>query len=269
MPFVVFCKTRGLAGQTRPERLQAVDIISVFARSVFVSLAMVLGVQAQTLPETSTIVAVSGPDPAISEISNRVVSPLGLTVERFSEIPIPVADYAKYRAIVFAERDEKALNAANATWSDPENLEIVQAYLKSGGVVVFCHYGITNVFPKRSLGAGADLTGFGSIPDVTECSGISLTSDGEKWLAAAGQSVPSVMEWQLSSLPIASAVTSADQLATMVSDGNSVPFVTVNRVGKGRVYFFSSSLLRLVLERRGEENADGFAMLLRSALTLP
>jgi hypothetical protein len=42
-----------------------------------------------------------------------------------------------------------------------------------------------------------------------------------------------------------------------------------NDVGKGQVYFFATSLNRLVRERRGIESVDGFASLLRAALNPP
>ena len=137
-------------------------------------LAMAVCIQAQTTPAASKVVALSGPDAASAEIFKRVILPAGLREQRYVGIPIPVAEYGNYWAIIFAERDEKALNTEEGSWLIAQNLSSVQRYLESGGIVIFCHYGITNVFPKRSLGSAAALVGFKSFLDFENPSEISL-----------------------------------------------------------------------------------------------
>jgi len=240
-------------------------------RFVLLTFALALSAHGQISPETSRSVAIAGSAYAIGEITSRIITPANLKVEAFDGIPVPVTEYAKHRAIIFAERDEKSLNDPTATWDTPEAIRQVKDYLKSGGIVIFCHYGIGNVFPKRELGAGAELAGFASYPDAKEPTTVSLTSAGEAWLRKAGEKPPEGLEWLVGSCPVAKGLTSAEELAvvTTATSGEDLAFATRNDVGNGQVYFFATSLNRLVRERRGSESVDGFAALLRASLSPP
>jgi len=239
-------------------------------RFVLFALGLTLSAQAQISPETSRSIAIAGSSYAIGEITRRIITPAKLNAEAFEGIPVPVSNYAKYRAIIFAERDEKSLNDPAAIWDAPESIRQVKDYLRSGGIVIFCHYGITNAFPKRELGPGVDLVGFSSYPDASEPTTISLTSAGETWLKSCGQTLPAAMDWLVGSCPVAKGLTSAEELAVVSSATSSKPlvFATRNKVGKGGVYFFATSLNRLVRERRGQDSIDGFGSMLRAALEL-
>jgi len=241
----------------------------MMTRAFFLLTALALGAQAS--PPDSKIVAVAGPTHAVSEVTTRILAPAGLTTENYIGIPIPVADYPKYRAVIFAERDEPALNEPGAIWTTPEAVEQVRAYLRAGGIVIFCNYGISNVFPQRELGLGAELAGFASYPDAVDPRTISLTSDCAKWLRQARQPVPDTFDWIVGSCPIAKGVSSAVELAVVLTNSPESPqaFATKNEVGDGRVYFFAASLNRLVRERRGSDSIDGFGTLLRAALQSP
>ena len=220
-------------------------------------------------PASSDQIAVSGNSYACDEFEKLVVNPAVLDAELFAEAPIPTADFPKFRAVVFAERDEIAMRAGSQ-WT-PEDLEAVENYVKSGGTLIFCRYGISTVLPDRSLGEWARVLGFSSYPDAKGAAEVELTSEGVAWLAkVSGKNSPPVeAPWVAGATPVAEGITSAEELAMLDSgDGSGAkPVITLNKIGKGRVFFLGTSLNALSRNQAKPEEWEGLASFLRAALT--
>jgi hypothetical protein len=218
---------------------------------------------------TSREVAVSGNTVACAEFEKLVVQPAGFDAVSFAGIPVPVTDFPKFRAIVFAERDETAMRGGSK-WT-PEDFQAVESYVRAGGIIVFCRYGISTVLADRALGEWGKLAGFSSWPDAKDPGNVELTSAFHKWIARAlsKEPVPTETNWVAGSVLFAEGLTSAEELAVIsVNSGSMVrPFITVNRIGAGCVYFLGTSLDALTRRQVAPASTNGLAMTLRATLT--
>jgi len=219
-------------------------------------------------PLDSKQVAVSGNSYACEEFEKLVVQPAGFDAVRFVGTPIPVVDFPKFRAVVFAERDEIAMREGSK-WS-PEDFEKVENYVQSGGTIVFCRYGISTVLADRSLGNWKNLTGFSSYPDATDPGRVELTPAFLKWLGGTAnkEPLPKDLAWATGATPIAEGLASAEELAALsVNSGTAAkPFITLNQIGKGRVYFLGTSLNALTRQQADPDSLAGLAVVLRASL---
>jgi hypothetical protein len=230
-----------------------------------------VGTLALGSPAESKKVAVSGQPRAAEDFVSRVVQPGGWEAERFSGTPIPIDRLGEFRAVVFAERDEEALKAGSA-WS-PNDLPALKNYVESGGILVFCRYGLSTVLPERNLGTFAELTGFANYPDGRESGEIAWTAASGKWAGKTGGENLSEppRDWLASTNPTARGMVSAQEIAVYLDRSSSETrgFITVHRIGKGAVYFFGTSLEALARNNASETARTQLAEILRTALAVP
>jgi len=217
-------------------------------------------------PTDSKKVAVCGNAYATEEFEKLVLEPAGLDGESFVGSVVAASDLSKYRAVVFAERDESAIREGSA-WTE-ESLQKLEQYVNSGGVLIFCRYGISTVILTRALGVYAGLFGFRSYPDAKVPTNVELTPAGRELLTSKKGKTASKEElnWVVGATPIAEGVTTAKVLASVETEGGSASLITVNESGKGRVYFMGVSLNALQRNQAPPEPVEGLAALLRAAL---
>ena len=147
---------------------------------------------------------------------------------------IPPAKYKNYSAVYLGNllKGEKTENL----WQTPGNLKLVKEYLADGGVV------IVNCFiPRELLGKSFDkiapeLFGFGAFSSSAKAKGAILKENGD------------LMAWQLGSGPCAVKLAKDVEVKAwfVMPDGKKNAAVTCYKVGKGKVWWFSPSLMRLV-----------------------
>jgi hypothetical protein len=220
-------------------------------------------------PTRSKKIAVSGNSYACEEFGELVVKPAGFQATMFAGIPIPIEDFPTFRAIVFSERDESAMRAGSE-WT-PEDLESIENYVKSGGTIVFCRYGISTVLPNRSLGNWSRLTGFASYPDAGNEGQVELTSDGLALLGKESAKKPTDTSWAFGATPVAEGITSAEELAILTGADGTGPkaFITRHKIGDGQVFFVGTSLNSLSRNQAQPDSLASLASFFEATLTAP
>lgn len=149
-------------------------------------------------------------------------------------------DYDQYSAIVFA-----GLTNPGCAWDKPENKEAVRNWISNGGIAVVVSLGSVpaQAGPKRDFGDLEEFFGFSSTVNYSPKEGAPLQSVDDKIF----QSIPTArrqggLRWnwlidgKTSNASAVRVLTSAKTLASLENLG----FVTVNQIGKGKVYYFAT-----------------------------
>lgn len=146
---------------------------------------------------------------------------------------IPPEKYKEFSVVYLGNllKNEKPENL----WRTPEKIKLVKDYLADGGVIIVnCH------IPRELLGenfekTGPEIFGFGSFTRSSKAKGAVLKENGE------------VMEWQRGMGPCAVKLAKNAEVKAwyIMQNGQKTAAVTCFNVGKGKVWWFSPSLMRL------------------------
>ncbi len=206
-------------------------------------------------PAAAEQVLITGPDFAINGFARYVVTPLGWEAVK-EEAPLPVSEYAKYRAVVFVEKLTWSSAREESFWNIGTNEATVRDYLTKGGKVIL----IGAAWPRKPVGEGSPavrnlsmlqpLLGFSKYPNVK-------LVDPVHWLPA-GEALFSPGPYAFIA-PYSVTIGGLDgaQVLAIAQDENGVehPFATVRAVGKGQVYWLSTSPFRLAREKGASDPA--------------
>lgn len=264
----------------------------VFMRAF--TLALLLGgclCQAAFATEPGKPVAILGYSAPVQTWIDRILVPNQI---EFEEIPgwLPAERYPDYSAVVIAERmgRDSYWQEHYETWDEPEAREQVLRYLRDGGVIV-----LTSVAFPRGEGVGrdlrqiAELVGFETFIPLQPSTGVLLDAEAEDAVVVAtrnflnagrmedrieGTGAPGGMEagvllpWIARYSGAIDALTSAEPLAWYQSAEGAppTPFATVNRVGDGKLYWFGTSLFRLLHGNVDEPFGDAYEAMLTAAV---
>ena len=162
---------------------------------------------------------------------------------------IEAAEFKKYALVYIGEtlKYDKKKN----DWCDPAVLKTVRTYLENGGVII-----TTGEIPfqlagkKRNLGEIGKLFGFSSFmaianKDVKE---FVFTAKGKSLKSNAGLSAASE-KWAHRVDCHAAKITTAAVLGEFQTTKGNIPAFTVNKVGKGAIYWLATNPFRLVPNR--------------------
>lgn len=186
----------------------------------------------------------------INAIEREVLAPNGIKAEKPRSWPAP-EEYDRYAVIYLGETAPNGVNFE-------ESREHLLRYVREGGVIILSGGAIYNLTgAKRNLKAAADLLGFDSCPklDSTSCRGVEYGN--------------SIYDWQLGSTTTVSGLAGAEVQARFRSD-QAFPAMTVNRIGKGAVYWIGPMLFRVAQQYKslGEADENGVFVLNREGKSL-
>jgi len=198
--------------------------------------------------------ALLGSKASTTAIAQRILLPANIRYEAHRKW-LPPAEYHKFGLIYFAESLRGIEGVTPNMWGNPEGLAAAEHYVKSGGVIIITGAVFSELAKGRDLSAISRILGFGYFVG----SGKSTTEIkvANRDTAATTHLDRDEYDWHGWSLRVGK-VTSAETLVEQLDEAGKVvsPFVTVNALGKGRVYWFSAPLFRLHYRREPTEEAD-------------
>ncbi len=192
-------------------------------------------------------IALLGRTGDIRQIENEILKPSGLKSVRPGEWEAP-AGYGKFAAVYIGEALPKGCN-----WQG-EAARLLD-YVRGGGTLILSGGAVYNLSGAgRNLSELAPLLGFAACPKITQDKyrGFEFTDTAPP--RAAGIESRSY-DWHLCSSMIADKLTSAKVLASYRGDVTA-PALTVNAVGKGKVYWIGPVLYRLAAGKQDLGDAD-------------
>lgn len=186
----------------------------------------------------------------INAIEKNVLVPGGIEAEKPPRWLNP-EEYGRYAVIYIGETAPAGVNFG-------ETREQLLRYVREGGVIILSGGAVYNLTgSKRNLKAAADLLGFDSCPklDLAQCRGVEYGN--------------TVYDWQLGSTVTVSGVAGAEVPAQYLG-GQALPAMTVNRIGKGAVYWVGPMLFRTAQRYKslGEADENGVFVLNREGESL-
>ena len=174
------------------------------------------------------------------------------------------ADYGKYALVYIGEtlKTEKT----RPLWTEPGQLAKVRSYLENGGVIVTS--GEVPPFltgGKRDMGVLAPLFGFSSFKSVrnADLGDFVFTAKGEG-LRKNADLGSAVQNWKNRVNCFPDKLNSAVVLGEFRTPNGNIPAFTVNRVGKGALYWIATNPFRLVPDRNeilGDPDDNGIFVL--------
>ena len=185
-------------------------------------------------------------------------------IEFVSAKGLQPADYAKYALVYIGETLK--VEKKRPVWTASDQLEKVRSYLENGGVIIIS--GEVPLFlagGKRSMGVLAPLFGFSSFQSVknSEIGQFVFTAEGES-LRKNAELESSVQNWKNRVNCCPGKVSSAAVLGEFRTPNGKIPAFTVNRVGKGALYWIATNPFRLVPDRKeilGDPDDNGIFVL--------
>lgn len=211
-------------------------------------------VAASSPDEPRRPVALLGSKASTTALTQRVLLPSNIRHEVLGKWLSP-AEYHRFAVIYFAETLRSVEGLTPNMWSNPKLLAIVQDYVRSGGVIVITGAVVTELAKGRELSAISSVLGLGHF-------GGSGRSNAKIQVAHRDAAVTTHLardayDWHGWSLNVGKLTTATVLAEQLDATGKVVsPFVTVNAIGKGRVYWFSAPLFRLHYRREPTEEAD-------------
>ncbi len=174
------------------------------------------------------------------------------------------SEYKNYALVYIGETlkyDKK-----RKSWTDPDTLKTVQEYLEKGGVIVTSG-NIPSFLAggKRTMGEIASLFGFSSFGSVksSDVKEFVFTSSGESWRKNAAITSRE-LKWNNRINTKPGKLTTATVLGEFRTNKGNIPAFTVNKVGKGFLYWIATNPFRLVPGRNeilGEADEYGLFIL--------
>ncbi len=194
-------------------------------------------------------------------IEREVLTPNGIKSERPQHWPAP-DEYGRYAVIYIGE-------AAPPEARFGEDREQLLRYVREGGVIILSGGAIYNLTgAKRNLKAAADLLGF---DDCRKLDPLQYRGVEFKSAELPGQAGISniTYDWQLGSTTSISGGADAVVAAQYLGE-ETLPAVTVNRIGKGAVCWVGPMLFRLSQRHKnlGEADENGVFVLNRGGESL-
>ncbi len=175
---------------------------------------------------------------------------------------VPVSEYKKYALVYLGETFH--YEKKNHSWLAPDDLKTVREYLENGGVIVTSG-GIPRELSaeKDDMGTLAPLFGFAGLPHVKNSTlGDFIFTSGELRKKALIESA--IQDWRDYVFVLPRNITTAQVLGEFQTASGNVPALTVNRVGRGRVYWLPTNPYKLLAKWRnglGEPNENGVFIL--------
>lgn len=174
--------------------------------------------------------------PAVEEALTRD----GVRIDKsVTESILNPVDYDQYSAIIFAG----AINAGCA-WDKPENREAVRQWISNGGIAVVMGLGAVPTIapPKPDVQSIDEFLGFSAVFNLNAKEGSLVQSVDDKIfqpIPVAQRETGLPWNWLIDGKPsrftAVRVITSAKPLASIESFG----VITVNQIGKGKVYYFA------------------------------
>ena len=162
---------------------------------------------------------------------------------------IEPADFSKYSLVYIGEtlKYDKKKN----DWCDPAVLKTVRTYLENGGVII-----TSGEIPyqlagrKRNLGEIGKLFGFSAFPTIANSAvkDFVFTAPGKALKNNAGLTGASE-KWNNRVDCHAGKISTATVLGEFKTTKGNIPAFTVNKVGKGTIYWLATNPFRLVPNR--------------------
>ena len=194
-------------------------------------------------------VALLGHSWDIRKIENEVLKPRGITAIAPKDWP-DLADCGKYPAIYVGESLPKD---KDCTWQGKSG-ELLD-YVRNGGTLIFSGGAIYNLAGAgRDLSELSELLGFAAVSKVTPDECRHFDFENQSVPAAAGIT-PAPKDWHLCASVTADKRTTAEVLAWYGGSPRQ-PALTVNRLGKGAVYWVGPLLFRFSQLHKNVGDAD-------------
>lgn len=137
----------------------------------------------------------------------------------------------------------------STSWAEDLGCEAVLEYVESGGVIVLLQ-GTVSSLARNRVGAIREVVGFKrhNPRPLAGATRVKALDRGSPVTAHLGDRL---YDWQAATAQSVGHLAGAKVLAELVdAEGNSLgPFATVNTIGKGRVYWFGASPLKLLQAR--------------------
>ena len=230
------------------------------------ALLSIASVTSSVAASTSTV-AVAGYDTG-REILAKLLPGAGMTGANHIDQALPADSYKDFSAILWVEqiKDVEALGA-DTLWDQPANQQQVMDYVRNGGRIVTTAHAIPVPAARiRALGPLSELTGITGVAKPKVLPNIKILDPTDPLFA--GLSIPQEgFQWGGDYARGARAAESGKVLATVESeDGQTLPFITVNEIGKGRFYWFGAVPKRLEQNGIPAEQLAAFETVLLRAL---
>ena len=172
------------------------------------------------------------------------------------------SEYKKYALVYIGETLKHDKQRKN--WLDPETLKTVQEYLENGGVIVTSG-NIPSFLAGRDMGVLASLFGFSSFGAVkqSDVKEFLFTKAGENWRKKAAITSRE-LKWNNRINTKPGKLTTATVLGEFRTNKGNIPAFTVNKVGKGFLYWIATNPYRLIPNKNevlGEPDEYGLFIL--------
>lgn len=191
-------------------------------------------------------------------IIHRILIPEGIEYVVFDDL-FSIEEYNKFSVIIFIGKINKP--------SD-EQLKKIKNYLEGGGIIILFATDVIGLSGGRDLKIISDITGFGfcgrgkqiekKVKILNKNSPVFANLKKEEYDWASGYEIPEITN-----------VSSAKILAVMINEkGDTLsPFITMNEVGKGKVYWFGIDIFRLYQTKPGwNEEAENYRKVILNAI---
>lgn len=178
-------------------------------------------------------VRLTGYQPDVNAVNREILAPAGLAADASTPWVAP-EEYRRF-AVVYIGELLKGL-PAEALWSGEKEINAVREYVGNGGIVILSGGAVNGLAGEgRNLEKIRELTGFAGTARLNreKCEGFKFVSTGQ------------LLSWQPVANDIAVKPASAEILGVFVADGKEYPAATVNRIGKGKVFWISPLFGRL------------------------
>jgi hypothetical protein len=183
--------------------------------------------------------------------------------------PPAVADYPRYSSIIWNDLiKDPAQLGIDVAWDLQSNADAVRAFLQEGGILLVTGVAIPVSSSKvlRKLGPLSELFGITGITKAKPQGKIKIL-DPKDPLFSGLEINPAGYEWVANGSALAEAATTAKVLAVATaSDGRELPFITVQPLGKGRLYWFGAVPARLRKSEAPLQDKQFFEKILVRAL---
>ena len=188
----------------------------------------------------------------VKSIETEALKPNGIAAAAPAEWLKP-DDYGKYSVVYIGATGGGTPEGLG--WPDDAAKRAVIRYVEGGGVVILGGDAVLNAAGKmRDVSPLADLLGFSHVQNL-EPPNRGGFKFSDKTVPDGAGIADSAYEWFAASSQTAGKIGSAKILA-MFEGENPVPAMTVNRIGKGAVYWLSPALFRLRQKRAETGVAD-------------
>jgi len=196
---------------------------------------------------------------------------------RYCEEWLSPKDYPRFSTIFLeAPLGKIPGRSAERMWDNSVSEAKVEAYLESGGVIILTARAFSEVTQGRDTGKLAALLGFteSPFPESKEIEGgkaacrVRIVNHNSPATAHLGKKE---YDWLAEARPrFVIKTTTAETLAEIIDEHGETlsPFITVNKVGRGEVYWFGCSLATPYAKRGGkpDEDTEAYAQTILQAI---